>query len=141
MVTITHEQLSNLFANSNSGSTAGNVIVTSLPDGNCPQGSLSIATILQDVASGLQSASTGVGSTTIQADNNGGSYYLVTQGGTIPIVMQSGSAVVNNLNLVNTASGDTFVLNQDSLPEGVFSTSVQSDSVGKSSLWVFATFA
>jgi hypothetical protein len=37
VVTITHEQLANLFANSGAAGAGGNVIVTSLPDGTGTQ--------------------------------------------------------------------------------------------------------
>ena len=136
VVTITHEQLANLFANSGAGGASGNVIVTSLPDGSGTQPGLSIATILQDVVSGIQSGSTTNSNTaTIQADTSGGSYYLVTQGGTIPIVMPSNGAgtAVASMNLVQATSGDAeaFVVNQDALPEGVLTAAVQGDNSGK----------
>ena len=136
VVTITHEQLANLFANSGAGGAGSNVIVTSLPDGSGNQAGLSIATILQDVVSGIQSGSTANGNTaTIHADSSGGSYYLVTQGGTIPIVMPSNGADtgVASMNLVHATSGDaeTFVVNQGALPEGVLTAGVQSDTTGK----------
>ena len=136
VVTITHEQLANLFANSGAAGAGGNVIVTSLPDGTGTQAGLSIATILQDVVSGIQSGSaTNSNTTTIQADTSGGSYYLVTQGGTIPIVMPTNGAGtgVASMNLVQATSGDAeaFVVNQDALPEGVLSADDQSDAPGK----------
>lgn len=127
VVAITQEQLASLFANS-AGGTGGNVIVTSLPDGSAGQSGLSLATILQDVVSGIQQtgSSTNGGATTVLADSTGagGSYYLVTQGGTIPIVMPSnmGGSGVTSMNLVQASSTDptTFVtVNQDALPEGV----------------------
>lgn len=133
VVTITHEQLANLFASSGAGAAGGNVIVTSLPDGTGTQAGLSIATILQDVVSGIQSGSTTNSNTaTIQADTSGGSYYLVTQGGTIPIVMPSNGVGVASMSLLQATSGDTesFVVNQDALP-GVLTAAVQSDASGK----------
>lgn len=136
VVTITHEQLANLFANSGATGAAGNVIVTSLPDGTGAQSGLSIATILQDVVSGMQSGSNG-NTATIQADTSGGgSYYLVTQGGSIPIVIPPNGAGtgVASMNLVQTTSGDaeTFVtVNQEALPEGVLTAAVSSDAAGK----------
>ncbi|XP_028401522.1 zinc finger and BTB domain-containing protein 24-like isoform X2 [Dendronephthya gigantea] len=132
VVTITHEQLANLFANSGAAGGAGNVIVTSLPDGTGAQSGLSIATILQDVVSGMQAGSNG-NTATIQADTTGGSYYLVTQGGSIPIVIPpngSGTGVAS-MNLVQATSGDaeTFVtVNQEALPEGVLTAAVPSDA-------------
>ena len=137
VVTITHEQLANLFANSGNGGAGGNVIVTSLPDGAGTQAGLSIATILQDVVSGIQTGSATNGNTaTIHADSSGGSYYLVTQGGTIPIVVPSNGADtgIANMNLVQatTGEGETFVVNQGTLPEGVLTAAVQSaDTSGK----------
>lgn len=135
VLTITHEQLANLFASSGAGGSGGNVIVTSLPDG-ATQNGLSIATILQDVVSGMQSGSTAnSNAATIQADTSGGSYYLVTQGGSIPIVIPSNGASteVASMNLVQATSGDaqSFVVSQDTLPDGVLASAVQSDASGK----------
>lgn len=127
VVAITQEQLASLFANS-SGGTGGNVIVTSLPsDGSAGQGSLSLATILQDVVSGIQQTGSSTnGGAAVLADSTGstGSYYLVTQGGTIPIVVPSnmGGSGIANMNLVQASSADpaTFVtVNQEALPEGI----------------------
>lgn len=139
VVTITHEQLANLFANSGAGGAGGNVIVTSLPDGTGNTSGLSIATILQDVVSGIQTGSTtNENPTTIQSDTTGGSYYLVTQGGTIPIVMSSNGTGngVASMNLVQATSSDSeaFVtVSQDALPEGVdvMAAAVQDHTAGK----------
>ena len=125
VVAITQEQLASLFANSGAGA-GGNVIVTSLPaDGSGGQG-LSLATILQDVVSGIQqNGSNANGGAAALGDSTGaaGSYYLVTQGGTIPIVMQSslaGSGVAINLMQPSSTDTTTFVtVNPDALPEGV----------------------
>ena len=145
VVTITHEQLANLFANSGAGGAGSNLIVTSLPDGSGNQSGLSIATILQDVVSGMQSGSTTNGNTaTIHADSSGGSYYLVTQGGTIPIVMPSNGADagVANMNLVHATTGDaeTFVVNQGVLTEGVLTAGVQTEATGKYTRASYCTF-
>lgn len=125
VVAITQEQLASLFANSGGGA-GGNVIVTSLPsDGSGGQG-LSLATILQDVVSGIQQNGSNANSgTALLGDSTGspGSYYLVTQGGTIPIVMPSnlsGSGVAINLMQASSTDTTTFVtVNPDALPEGV----------------------
>lgn len=122
VVAITQEQLASLFANSGAGA-GGNVIVTSLPsDGSGGQG-LSLATILQDVVSGIQHGSNGGAALLGDSTGAAGSYYLVTQGGTIPIVMQSslaGSGIAINLMQASSTDTTTFVtVNPDALPEGV----------------------